>query len=326
MYAVANGTVIDSNYYSASWGNIILIKHDLPDGSNIWSQYAHLRDRFVTGGTVNKGDPIGTIGKGANDKYYAHLHFEIRIKYLSASAWPSGWTDDRVREYYVNPTDFINGHRQIGGGTDRTPPDGDITSPSEGAEIRQRSVHLVAWASDGGSGVNRAHFTGVWSGASWQQIGGDFTSSADFMWDMCDAAVPDGPVTLGLDIWDNAGNPAHSPHGTRHFTKRFDCSPPPPSCEPNANQVALYSDTNYRGNNCKTLDIGEYPNPSHLNPVGNDNTRSVKIGGNVQAVLCKDDNYQGGCDTFTNSDSNLLDNGIGSQTSSIKVQWRSSGS
>ncbi|HNP87953.1 MAG TPA: PKD domain-containing protein, partial [Kouleothrix sp.] len=68
--------------------------------------------------------------------------------------------------------------------------------------------------------------------------------------------------------------------------------------------------------------VGEYANPGSLGAVGNDNTRSVRVGSNVQALLCKDDNYNGGCDTFTSDDSNLADNGIGSGTSSVKVQQR----
>ena len=51
VYAVANGAVVDSNYYTPNWGNIILIEHTLPDGSKVWSQYAHLQQRNVSTGT-----------------------------------------------------------------------------------------------------------------------------------------------------------------------------------------------------------------------------------------------------------------------------------
>jgi hypothetical protein len=96
----------------------------------------------------------------------------------------------------------------------------------------------------------------------------------------------------------------------------------PASCNPTADQVALYANTNY-GGACVTLNIGEYPNPGYLGPVGNDNTESIRVGSNVQAVLCEHDNYQGRCETFTGDDPNLGDNTIGANVvSSVKVQNR----
>ncbi len=92
--------------------------------------------------------------------------------------------------------------------------------------------------------------------------------------------------------------------------------------DPGADQVVLYANTNY-GGNCVTLGVGEYPNPGYLGSVGNDNTESIKVGGNVQAVLCEHDNYQGRCETFTGNDPNLSDNTIGANVvSSVKVQNR----
>ncbi len=122
VYAVAHGTVIYAQQGSGTaWGNIVLIEHNLPDGSKVWSQYAHLQTIKVFGGAVNKGDQIGTIGKGYNNIYYAHLHFEIRKVYRNADAWITGWTIAQVEQYYVNPTDYINGHRTLSGGTDNPP-------------------------------------------------------------------------------------------------------------------------------------------------------------------------------------------------------------
>ncbi len=96
----------------------------------------------------------------------------------------------------------------------------------------------------------------------------------------------------------------------------------PASCNPTADQVALYANTSY-GGACITLGIGEYPNPGSLGSVGNDNTESVRVGSNVQAVLCEHDNYQGRCETFTSDDANLSDNTIGANVvSSVKVQNR----
>jgi len=95
-----------------------------------------------------------------------------------------------------------------------------------------------------------------------------------------------------------------------------------PSCDPNADQVALYADTGY-GGSCVTLNVGDYPNPGYLGDLGNDNAESIKVGGNVQATLCEHDDYQGRCETFTGDDSNLGDNTIGANVvSSVRVQSR----
>ena len=242
---------------------------------------------------------------------------------ISEMWYPSGCDNQCCKvcsyRWYTSASCFI----YRAGGSDTTDPDGDITSPSEGATISSRTVHLAGWAQDnaGGSGFNHAHFTAYYNG-SWRQVGPDFTSSPfGFDWDMCNDGVPDGSVTIGLDIWDNAGNEANSPHGVRHFTKNYNCSPPP-SCNPNADQVALYANTGY-GGSCVTLGVGDYPNPGYLGSLGNDNAESIRVGSNVQALLYEHDNYQGRSETFTGDDSSLGDNYIGANSvSSVKVQWR----
>ena len=94
---------------------------------------------------------------------------------------------------------------------------------------------------------------------------------------------------------------------------------PPPNCNPNADQMALFVDTNY-GGQCVVKGIGEYANPGAIG-LPNDAISSLKVGGNVQAVLCRDDNFGGGCETFTGDDPNLGDNSIGdNQVSSVKVE------
>ncbi len=90
---------------------------------------------------------------------------------------------------------------------------------------------------------------------------------------------------------------------------------------PGTRETVLFANKNY-GGNCVKLGVGEYPNPSYLGSVGNDNTRSVRVGGEVKAVLCRDDNYQGGCDEVTSDVPDLTTRAIGSQTSSVKVQLR----
>jgi len=120
IYAIAHGRVVEFGYYPPSWGNIVLLEHLLPDGSRIWSQYAHLDRIMVTakGQIVTRGQQIGTMGKGAKtDKYpqgrwVAHLHFEIRRTDLPIQNWTPMVRDrDQVLTNYLNPTPFINARR-----------------------------------------------------------------------------------------------------------------------------------------------------------------------------------------------------------------------
>ena len=122
-------------------------------------------------------------------------------------------------------------------------------------------------------------------------------------------------------LFDDPNVPGGNPTWPNSYKSGNSGSAPPTSCTTTADQITLYANADF-GGACVTLGVGEYANPGALGAVGNDNTRSVRVGSNVQALLCKDDNYNGGCDTFTSDDSNLADNGIGAGTSSVKVQRR----
>lgn len=110
VYAITDGIVEDVGFYRG-WGNIVLIYHP---GPNVWSQYAHLKDVNVKEGQrVNCRDIIGTIGKGAKNQFWAHLHFEIRYKTLPSNDWISAREPDRekaqafIRANYVDPLKFL---------------------------------------------------------------------------------------------------------------------------------------------------------------------------------------------------------------------------
>ena len=115
VYAISNGRVVDFGNYEPYWGKIILLEHALPDGSRVWSQYAHL-DRIMVqrkGQQIRRGQQIGTIGKGGSKAtWYAHLHFEIRRKNLPIDNWRPIVSDKRqVIANYHNPQSFINARR-----------------------------------------------------------------------------------------------------------------------------------------------------------------------------------------------------------------------
>lgn len=73
--AAASGTVIRS-YYSATYGNCVLITHKI-DGMTFTTLYAHLEKSTVTSGqSISKGEMLGYMGN-TGDSRGKHLHFEI---------------------------------------------------------------------------------------------------------------------------------------------------------------------------------------------------------------------------------------------------------
>ena len=108
VYAVSKGTIVYAEDAGSGWGNVIIIRHDLPDGTQVESLYGHLQSMTKTSGTVERREQIGTIGKDGWKS--CHLHFEIRFSNCPSWGTPgpgysydtTGWTD---------PSDFINAHR-----------------------------------------------------------------------------------------------------------------------------------------------------------------------------------------------------------------------
>lgn len=115
VYAVANGEVVFSGWNTAL-GNVVLIKHSLSSTDFVWSQYAHLNERYVNkGDKVFRRQPIGTVGRGPNNTFSAHLHFELRKVDLPANAWPRTngipWERSKVADFWLNPSQFIKHNR-----------------------------------------------------------------------------------------------------------------------------------------------------------------------------------------------------------------------
>lgn len=205
---------------------------------------------------------------------------------------------------------------------DHIPPTGNIITPLQSMTASNNPLRLEGWASDEGSGLNTVQFLAKYNG-TWKRIGPTFTSSPfSTNWDMCAANVPDGPLSLALEIRDLANNFAPNLPGLRHISKNYTC-PPPPSCSPGANQIALFADPDYQGT-CILLGTGNYASHTSLGSLGGDNAASILVGANVQATLFTSPSYLGRAETFFASDSSLSNNRIGSNTvSSVKVQSRS---
>ncbi|MCM3574672.1 peptidoglycan DD-metalloendopeptidase family protein [Mesobacillus subterraneus] len=75
VIAAASGTVIRS-YYSATYGNCVLITHKIGDRT-FTTLYAHLeKSTVITGQSIRKGELLGYMGN-TGDSRGKHLHFEI---------------------------------------------------------------------------------------------------------------------------------------------------------------------------------------------------------------------------------------------------------
>lgn len=52
--------------------------------------------------------PIGTIGKGNGNNYYAHLHFSISQGLTTDELYKYviGWSKEKIEKYYINPVEI----------------------------------------------------------------------------------------------------------------------------------------------------------------------------------------------------------------------------
>ena len=122
VFSIGNGKVIYAQEAAPPFGNIVVIKHQFLENGRLttfFSQYDHLKELLVKrDDNVKRRAKIGTIGKGAGDRFPAHLHFEIRKEAMakfSPEFWPSSnqWTLEQVKAHYEAPTDFITTHRKL---------------------------------------------------------------------------------------------------------------------------------------------------------------------------------------------------------------------
>lgn len=344
------------NGNAADMGNYLIIQ-DATTFPTTYQLYLHLAqdsippELRVRGAPVAQGQFIGVADDTGQSSGH-HLHFMVHTN--PNSYW--GTSVDitfgdvginggrpRVKNSYYNDqvwcnqscsksdvceqfqSAYVSGNVIHG---DILPPQGDLTSPQTGTQVNNGTLQLKGWATDPpnqkgeASGVASAQFIARYNDA-WHDVGPVFGAAQfTYNWDMCAQSVPDGPVSLALEIRDNEGNQALGLPGLTHVVKQFAC-PPPPSCSPNANQVALFAGPDYTGA-CVVLGQGEYPDSTGFAAVGNDNVESVKVGTNISATLFTDTNYQGRGETFTANDSSLADNLVESDfISSLVVRAKS---
>jgi len=91
------------------------------------------------------------------------------------------------------------------------------------------------------------------------------------------------------------------------------------ACPPGINQVSFFTDAGFLGA-CVIKDIGVFASSGAIG-LPNDSISSLKVGRNVQVIVCKDNNFRGDCILLTSDVSFLNNNRVGNDTvSSAKVQ------
>lgn len=298
--ASADGKTVD---YQDNW---LKLDHD-QDGnvSTGWlTVYGHIANRIGNNISVQQGALLGNpscLGGVANG---VHTHFGIKYQ----NVWQpidgtvvSGWTIQNGGAAY-------HGYMRNGGTTKES-----CSRPGNGWDC---STALVVSDNGGGGG------SGGPSGYTYcakENERCNFSGTKDVAYGANGSFNYKYNISGGIDCNNGTFGDPISGVSKACYTKDSSQT----GCNPNSDQVALFEHGGY-GGNCKLFNKADYPNPGAMG-FANDTASSIKVGGNVKAVLCKDDNYSGGCEDFTGDDGNLGDNSIGdNQVSSLKVQDRGS--
>jgi murein DD-endopeptidase MepM/ murein hydrolase activator NlpD len=112
LHALSDGQVEAVLRNVPPWGNLVLLWHP---GPGVWSRYAHLDQvRVQRCQVVTAGQVIGTVGRGHNNRFTAHLHLDILTRR------PARWEDwpmhdrERLLQHYVDPWAFLQRQAQAG--------------------------------------------------------------------------------------------------------------------------------------------------------------------------------------------------------------------
>lgn len=109
IHAAASGVVVVAGYYSG-YGVMVRIRHLLPDGSVIYSQYEHMAYGSLSvysGEVVDQGQELGMVG-ATGFATGAHLHFEI--KSVDENGWGYTFGNDAMIRGYDEPLSFVAAH------------------------------------------------------------------------------------------------------------------------------------------------------------------------------------------------------------------------
>ncbi len=343
-------SVVDCNHEDVNF--IVLRNNDNPANFQL---YLHLSQDSIPDDLKHVGAPVAQgqfIGRADNtgNSTGSHLHFQLqgqpywpsdnpywavakdmlfsdvniygghpRREWEVDSEYCSGSDGDYVCDEYGR-INYLSANYPSGDGT---PPTGGLSGITLGQVVETQTLSVSGWGDDSGSGLDFMQLTAFYNNA-WHDIGSPFTSDFTYAWNLCDpvAAIPDGLVSLALNVYDQAGNML-SLAGLSHFIKNYACPLPPPQCIPGSEQATLFEGLDY-SEGCIRFNLGNYATAAALTPLGNDDAASILVGSNVVATLYSEENYLGHSQTLVSSDNNLVDNLVAAdQLSSLRVWLRS---
>lgn len=117
IYACANGEIIFARRIPApsSWGNLVIQRCVLPDGTAVYIRYAHVDPMFVkVGEAVVRGQRIA-LESNAFGRFYPHLHLDFSPTSAlrdHPADWP-GLDATRLAKDYIDPVRFIRSNRPM---------------------------------------------------------------------------------------------------------------------------------------------------------------------------------------------------------------------
>lgn len=343
------------NNDETSPGNYIVIK-DESTSPVTYQLYLHLAYNSIPSALKSFGAPVvqGQYIGNADDTGAStghHLHFHV---HTNPSYWWGNSVDIRFDEVDINDgtprtcaevsaypgygtqcNKAISGVREVNqflsANFGANPPQGDLIMPSHGDVITSSSVLVGGWAQDD-LGIAKVQLIARPRGGNWIEIGPAMTTTT-YMAEisLCDARLPNGPIDLAVRIFDIEGNPTRNIAGLRTIINNAACNTQPaPTCNPSADQVALYTQKDYQGT-CKLFGVGDYPSAAELGVIGDNNVESILVGANVRAILYDRTSSSWDSTTFPSrneafeaNDPNLMDNRLSlNMASSMQVQLKS---
>jgi len=322
----------DNNHQNANY----IILQDDSTSPVTYQVYFHLSQNSipdalrVKGAWVNQGQFIGNVD---NTGYSSgpHLHFHVHAN--ATSYWgnsvdivfedvavnggrPRTCSEARAFPSYGNQC--MPGDKYTSNNGDSKPPTGVMSAPVANTVVTSSTVAVSGYGSDE-SGVARiqpmVNYDGVWRPAGEAILSSAFVADVD----LCAAGVPDGPLSIGMNIWDSGGNKTAIPVGAVNIRKKFTCPVLPPACSPAANQAALYNNAHYQGY-CQLINEGDIADLSTLTDLGIDNLESIQLGAGMSAILYDEPNFTGRSQTLIASIEDLDGQIIGgNHTASLKL-------
>ena len=110
VHATANGVIVVAGD-NGSYGVMVRIRHFLPDGSVVYSQYEHMAYGSLavySGEVVTEGQQLGLVG-ATGFVTGPHLHFEI--KSVDEDGWGYTFGNNSLIAGYDDPIPFVAAHQ-----------------------------------------------------------------------------------------------------------------------------------------------------------------------------------------------------------------------